>query len=133
MERDDLTGDDPDEPLEMAATAHRSRLLADRTRSGRSARCQAPVQSLGRTALWWGGTAPPFRKETRMTIGTGIVLFVIGAILTFALDIQIQGVNLDMIGYILMAAGAVAFLIGLILLLVRRDRPRGTVVEDEVL
>ncbi|MDQ0649075.1 sugar phosphate permease [Microbacterium natoriense] len=69
-----------------------------------------------------------------MTIGTGIVLFVIGAILTFALDIQLEGVNLDMIGYILMAAGAVAFLIGLILLLVRRDRPRGTtVVEDDVL
>ena len=68
-----------------------------------------------------------------MTIGTGIVLFVIGAILTFALDVQLEGVNLDMIGYILMAAGAVAFLIGLILLLVRRDRPRGTVVEDDVL
>ena len=66
-----------------------------------------------------------------MTIGTGIVLFVIGAILVFALDLQIEGVNVDMIGYILMGAGAVAFLVGLILLLTRRGRP-GTVVDDDV-
>lgn len=68
-----------------------------------------------------------------MTIGTGIVLFVIGAILTFALDIQLEGVNLDMIGYILMGAGAVAFIIGLILLVSRRGRTQGRVVEDDVL
>lgn len=66
-----------------------------------------------------------------MTIGTGIVLFVIGAILVFALDLQVEGVNVDMIGYILMGAGAVAFLVGIILLLTRRGR-RGTVVDDEV-
>ncbi|MBW1639297.1 MULTISPECIES: DUF6458 family protein [Microbacterium] len=67
-----------------------------------------------------------------MTIGTGIVLFVIGAILTFAIDIDVQGVDLDMIGYILMGAGAVAFLIGLILLLVRRGRPRAEAIDDDV-
>lgn len=66
-----------------------------------------------------------------MTIGTGIVLFVIGAILVFALNIQTEYVDLDMVGYILMAAGAVAFLIGIILLLTRRGR-RDTVVDDEV-
>ena len=67
-----------------------------------------------------------------MTIGTGIVLLVIGAILTFAIDIDVQGVDLDMIGYILMGAGAVAFLIGLILLLVRRGRPRAESMDDDV-
>lgn len=66
-----------------------------------------------------------------MTIGTGIVLFVIGAILVFALNIQTEYVDLDMVGYILMAAGAVAFLIGIILLLTRRGR-RDAVVDDEV-
>jgi len=65
-----------------------------------------------------------------MTIGTGIVLFVIGAILTFALDVEVQRVNLDLIGYILMGAGAVAFLVGIILLLVRRDRPGTRTVVD---
>ncbi|MBO0978963.1 DUF6458 family protein [Microbacterium sp. SD291] len=66
-----------------------------------------------------------------MTIGTGIVLFVIGAILVFALNVQTEFVDLDMVGYILMAAGAVAFLIGIILLLTRRGRRDG-VVDDEV-
>ena len=42
-----------------------------------------------------------------MSIGTGIVLFVIGAILAFAVNVQVEWANLDMIGYILMAAGAV--------------------------
>jgi hypothetical protein len=68
-----------------------------------------------------------------MSIGTGIVLFVIGAILTFALNVQLDWINLDLVGYILMAAGVITFLIGLILLMSRRSRARGTttVVEDD--
>ncbi|WP_309127410.1 DUF6458 family protein [Microbacterium sp.] len=69
-----------------------------------------------------------------MTIGTGIVLFVIGAILAFAINVEVEWANLDMIGYILMVAGAVAFLIGLVMLLVRRNRRTvdGRVVDDDV-
>lgn len=40
-----------------------------------------------------------------MSIGAGIALFVIGAILLFAVDVDVTYVNLDMIGYILMGAG----------------------------
>ena len=57
-----------------------------------------------------------------MSIGTGIVLFVIGAILTFAVNLEAEVVNLDLIGYILMGAGAVIFLIGIILFLIRRSQ-----------
>lgn len=39
-----------------------------------------------------------------MSIGTGIVLFVIGAILVFAVNVEVTWVNLDMVGYILMGA-----------------------------
>jgi len=56
-----------------------------------------------------------------MSIGTGIVLFVIGAILTFAVNVQVEWANLDMIGYILMGAGVVVFIIGLVLLMRRRQ------------
>lgn len=56
-----------------------------------------------------------------MSIGTGVVLFVIGAILVFALNFETEIVNLDMIGYILMAAGAIVFVIGLVLLARRRQ------------
>ena len=41
-----------------------------------------------------------------MTIAGAILLIVIGAILTFATNIHLQGVNLDIIGWILMIAGA---------------------------
>lgn len=40
-----------------------------------------------------------------MTIAGAILLIVVGAILTFATNIHVQGVNLDIIGWILMIAG----------------------------
>ena len=46
-----------------------------------------------------------------MYIGLGIVLFVLGAILAFALNIDIPGVSDDTLGYILMGAGVVAILL----------------------
>lgn len=55
-----------------------------------------------------------------MTIGTGVVLFVIGAILAFALNIDVGWADLTMIGYILMGAGVVAFIVGLLLMARRR-------------
>jgi len=57
-----------------------------------------------------------------MSIGTGIVLFVIGAILTFAVNVDLGGaINLDLIGYILMGAGLVVFIIGLVLMFRKRQ------------
>jgi hypothetical protein len=41
-----------------------------------------------------------------MGIGAGILLIVIGAILTFAVDATVTGINLDVVGWILMLAGA---------------------------
>jgi nitrate reductase gamma subunit len=70
-----------------------------------------------------------------MSIGTGIFLFVVGAILTFALEVRLDWIDLDLVGYILMAAGVLIFLIGIILLITRRSRARGatttTVVDDD--
>ena len=56
-----------------------------------------------------------------MSIGAGIALFAIGAILAFAVNVEVEWVNLDMIGYILMGAGALVFLVGIILLARRRS------------
>lgn len=56
-----------------------------------------------------------------MSLGTGIVLFVIGAILTFATDIRLDWINLDVVGYILMIAGIVGIVLGLVLLMRRRQ------------
>ncbi|MGN8024641.1 DUF6458 family protein [Microbacterium sp. 22242] len=68
-----------------------------------------------------------------MGIGTGIVLFVIGAILEFALNVQVSWIDLHLVGYILMIAGVVVFLISLILLLVRRRRPPVASTDDDLL
>ena len=57
-----------------------------------------------------------------MTIGTGIVLLVIGAILVFAVNVDVEYVNLDLIGYILMIAGGLVVLLGLIFMMTRRGR-----------
>lgn len=56
-----------------------------------------------------------------MSIGTGIVLMVIGAILTFALNVETSVIDLDLVGYIFLAAGAITFIIGIALLLRRRQ------------
>ena len=56
-----------------------------------------------------------------MSIGTGVVLFVIGAILVFALNFETSFIDLDMVGYILMGAGLIVFIIGLVLLARRRQ------------
>ena len=48
-----------------------------------------------------------------MYIGLGIFLIVVGAILTFALNASVDAVNLGMIGWICMAAGALAIVLSL--------------------
>ena len=51
-----------------------------------------------------------------MSIGLGIFLFVVGAILTFAVNVTVDWINLDLIGYLLMGAGVVITIIGIALL-----------------
>lgn len=52
-----------------------------------------------------------------MSVAGGVVLFVIGAILAFAVRIDLPGVSLSTIGAILMVAGAVVFVLGLVFMI----------------
>lgn len=56
-----------------------------------------------------------------MSLGGGIFLLVIGAILAFAVDFTVAGINIHLIGYILMAAGALGIILGIVLLSRRRQ------------
>jgi hypothetical protein len=56
-----------------------------------------------------------------MSIGFGIFLFVVGAILVWALNISVDWIDLDLVGYIFMGAGVVIVLIGIALLMRRRS------------
>ncbi len=50
-----------------------------------------------------------------MYIGLGIFLLVVGAILSFAVRDSISSVDLTMVGYICMGAGALAVLLSLVM------------------
>ena len=51
-----------------------------------------------------------------MRIGSGIFLLVLGAILTFAVNVEVEYVNLDLIGWICMAAGVLVLIFGIVAL-----------------
>ena len=49
-----------------------------------------------------------------MTVGTSLVLIAAGAILRYATDFDVQGVDIDTVGLILMIVGIVGFVLGLL-------------------
>jgi len=56
-----------------------------------------------------------------MSIGLGIFLFVVGAILRFAIYVQVSWINLQLVGDFLMGAGVVVVIIGIALLVRKRS------------
>lgn len=66
-----------------------------------------------------------------MSIGIGIFLIVAGAVLTFAVNAEVSGVDLDMIGWILMGAGAAVVLVSVLFLIPRSRRTRTTAVTTD--
>ncbi len=55
-----------------------------------------------------------------MGIGAGVFLIAVGAILTFALDVQVSGIDLDVVGIILMLAGLIGIAVDLAIFAPRR-------------
>jgi uncharacterized YccA/Bax inhibitor family protein len=71
-----------------------------------------------------------------MTYGGSVALIVIGAILRFAISYSPSAVNLQLVGVILMIAGAVGLIVSLVWMFGRRRRtvtttPRTTEVYEE--
>lgn len=64
-----------------------------------------------------------------MGIGGSIFLIALGAIITFATDVDVSGLNLDAVGIILMIAGALGLLFTT---LIWGPRNRGVAVQEEV-
>ncbi len=66
-----------------------------------------------------------------MATGTSIFLIALGAILTFAVDVTVEGLDVNAVGVILMIAGAVGVVVSL-LWIDRATQPRveRRVVED---
>ena len=65
-----------------------------------------------------------------MGIGTSIFLIAVGAILRYAITTNVEGVDLDVVGLILMIVGAVGLVLSFLWLTIWSDRRRGTVVAE---
>ena len=65
-----------------------------------------------------------------MGIGTSLFLIAIGAILYFAVDATVSGLEITTIGLILMVVGVIGLLISLFMLSSARRRGDATVVRD---
>ena len=66
-----------------------------------------------------------------MGIGAGVFLIAVGAILTFALNVTVSGIDLDVVGIILMLAGLVGIAVDLAIFAPRRRVGRTDAVVAE--
>ena len=66
-----------------------------------------------------------------MGIGTSIFLIALGAILAFAVNADVSGLEISTIGIILMICGILGLLISLLYASMWRDRARGGVTSRE--
>ncbi|WP_438292864.1 DUF6458 family protein [Streptomyces sp. HUAS TT7] len=66
-----------------------------------------------------------------MGLGGCIILIAAGAILTFATDWHAKGVNLDVVGLILMSVGIIGVAVFTSVLRRRRVVPGATIIEEE--
>ncbi len=64
-----------------------------------------------------------------MGIGVAIFLIAVGAILTFAVESEVSGIDISTIGVILMVVGAIGLLLSMFVIESWRSRPG--VVRDE--
>ncbi|CAN5620647.1 hypothetical protein BH20ACT2_BH20ACT2_07960 [soil metagenome] len=67
-----------------------------------------------------------------MGFGVSIFLIAVGAILYFAVDATVQGLDISTIGVILMIVGAIALVVSLVTLESWRGRRGDSVVEERV-
>jgi hypothetical protein len=81
-----------------------------------------------RSGYWQGDSQIIPQGGPVVGIGASIFLIAVGAILTFALNVHLGGINLDIVGWILMVAGV----LGLIMTALIWGRRRDVVASEPV-
>jgi hypothetical protein len=62
-------------------------------------------------------------------IGTSIFLIALGAVLKYAVTASVEGIDVNVVGVILMVAGVVGLVISLLWMTIWADRTRGRAVD----
>jgi hypothetical protein len=65
-------------------------------------------------------------------IGTSIFLIALGAVLKYAVTASVEGIDLNVVGVILMVAGVVGLVLSLLWMTIWADRTRGRVADGGV-
>jgi hypothetical protein len=65
-----------------------------------------------------------------MGIGASVFLIAVGAILAFAVNVTVSGLDLAVVGYILMIAGVIGLALTLFIFAPRNRASSGAVVEE---
>lgn len=65
-----------------------------------------------------------------MGIGTSVALIAVGAILKYAVNADVEGIEIETVGLILMIAGILGLVISLLYMGIWSDRRRREVVEE---
>jgi hypothetical protein len=65
----------------------------------------------------------PGRTIRRVTIGGSLFLIAVGAILAFAVTASVAGIDLQIVGWILMVVGVIGLILGLVLMNRSRSAP----------
>lgn len=66
-----------------------------------------------------------------MGIGAGVLLLAVGAILSFAVEYDIAGIELNVVGWILMGAGALSLIMSLLVWGPRKRSSREVITERQ--
>lgn len=66
-----------------------------------------------------------------MSLGASIFLIAVGAILVWAVNAQVEGIDLDVVGWILLAVGALGVFLSLVIFESSPLRRRRTTVVDD--
>lgn len=86
------------------------------------------MRQLRRAGAW---DAVRLGMLTRVTIGTSIVLIAVGAILYYAVNADVQGIEIDTVGLILMIVGILGLVISLLYTFALSNRSRDRVDYDD--
>lgn len=66
-----------------------------------------------------------------MSLGLGIFLLVVGAILTFAVHVTVAGISLLIVGEIMMGAGVLVVILGIVLLFRKKTSTATTRISND--